>query len=62
SFANQALAAAYLLKKNLPPKVYRLPDEIDERIARLKLKAMGIGIDRLTREQKEYLSSWEVGT
>ena len=64
SFANQALAAEHLLKKGkrLENKVYPVPAAIDEMIAKLKLKAMGVKIDTLTKEQKEYLSSWEAGT
>jgi adenosylhomocysteinase len=64
SFANQALAAEYLAKdaKQLQKKVYRVPMEIDKEIARLKLKAMGVEIDTLTKEQEKYLSSWEMGT
>jgi len=64
SFANQALAAEYLLKKGkrLDKQVYGVPSAIDEMIAKLKLKSMGIKIDTLTKEQKEYLSSWEAGT
>jgi len=63
SFANQALAVEYILKHpKLEKKVYNLPLRIDERIARLKLKSMGIKIDQLTPEQKRYLSSWEIGT
>ncbi len=64
SFANQALSVRYLVKegKNLEKKVYNVPLEIDQEIARLKLKTMGIKIDRLTTEQKRYLSSWELGT
>ncbi len=64
SFSNQALAAEYLVKnrETLSKKVYTLPLEIDEEIARLKLKSMSIEIDRLTPEQKRYLSSWEKGT
>jgi adenosylhomocysteinase len=64
SFANQALAAEHLLKKGkrLEKKVYPVPAAIDEMIAKLKLKSMGITIDTLTKEQKEYLSSWEAGT
>ena len=64
SFANQALAAEYLLKKGkrLDKQVYAVPSAIDEMIAKLKLKSMGIKIDILTKEQKEYLSSWEAGT
>ncbi|MFB3924559.1 MAG: adenosylhomocysteinase [Syntrophales bacterium] len=64
SFANQALAAEYLVKnaKKLENKVYSVPERIDKEIARLKLESMGIRIDRLTAEQKRYLSSWEMGT
>ena len=64
SFANQALAAEYLVKnhKRLNKKVYRMPEEIDKEIARLKLKSMGVRIDVLTPLQKKYLSSWELGT
>jgi adenosylhomocysteinase len=64
SFANQALSAEYLVKygKNLKKKVYVVPEKIDSEIASLKLKAMGVRIDRLTPEQKKYLASWEMGT
>ncbi len=64
SFANQALASEYLVKhaKHLEPHVYPVPKEIDQEIARLKLKALGVGLDRLTPAQEKYLSSWEVGT
>jgi adenosylhomocysteinase len=64
SFANQALCAEYITKnyKNLGKKVYTVPEEIDREIARLKLKAMGIKIDTLTKEQNSYLHSWEMGT
>ena len=64
SFANQALSAEYLLKKGkrLDKEVYAVPSAIDNMIAKLKLKSMGIKIDTLTSEQKEYLSSWEAGT
>jgi adenosylhomocysteinase len=64
SFANQALSAEYLVKKGkkLENQVYGVPSSIDELIARLKLRSMGIKIDTLTKEQKEYLSSWEAGT
>jgi len=64
SFANQALAAEYLVKHHLTleRKVYQVPDEIDQEIARMKLQAMGIQIDRLTEEQEHYLASWEKGT
>jgi adenosylhomocysteinase len=64
SFANQALSAEYLVKKGktLQNIVYAVPDAIDREIARLKLKSMGIRVDRLTAEQKKYLQSWELGT
>lgn len=64
SFANQALASEYLLKEGseLRNEVYRIPGDLDEEIAALKLKAMGIEIDVLTPEQEEYLSSWTMGT
>jgi adenosylhomocysteinase len=64
SFANQSLAAEFLSRKGrkLEKKVYGVPKEIDREIARLKLDAMGIGIDRLTPEQKRYLASWQEGT
>ncbi len=64
SFANQALCAEYIAKnyKKLEKQVYKVPQDIDESIADLKLKSMGIKIDTLTPEQKKYLSSWEMGT
>ena len=64
SFANQALAAEYLVKggKGFPKAVHRVPADIDAEIARLKLEAMEIRIDTLTDEQKTYLTSWEMGT
>ncbi len=64
SFANQALSAKYIKDNHtkLGKKVYKIPDAIDENIARLKLKTMGIKIDTLTAEQKQYLASWEMGT
>jgi adenosylhomocysteinase len=64
SFANQALSAEYMVKqaKSLKVGVYKVPDKIDAMIAKLKLESMGIKIDKLTAEQKKYLSSWEVGT
>jgi adenosylhomocysteinase len=64
SFANQALAAEYLVKegKTLAKQVYTVPEKLDKEVARLKLKAMGIEIDTLTPEQEKYLSSWEMGT
>jgi adenosylhomocysteinase len=64
SFANQALSAEFMKKnyKKLENKVYRVPENIDRRIAELKLTSMGIAIDKLTAEQKKYLASWEMGT
>ena len=63
SFANQALCAEYIAKNSeLPPKVYTVPTEIDETIAKLKLECMGVTIDELTDEQKKYLAAWEMGT
>ncbi|UCH50552.1 MAG: adenosylhomocysteinase [Chloroflexota bacterium] len=64
SFANQALCLEYLVenKGKLKPKVYPVPEEIDNEVGRLKLKAMNIAIDSLTKEQKKYLESWEEGT
>jgi adenosylhomocysteinase len=64
SFANQALCAEFILghAHELEPTVYNVPPEIDEQIAELKLRAMGIEIDVLTPAQKEYLASWEAGT
>jgi len=64
SFANQALSIEYMvkLKKPLDKDVYGVPEKIDKMIAKEKLAAMGIAIDRLTAEQKKYLASWEMGT
>lgn len=64
SFANQALSLEYLVKTRgkLKPQVYPVPHEIDAEVGRLKLKSMGISIDKLTREQQKYLNSWEEGT
>jgi adenosylhomocysteinase len=64
SFSNQALSVAYLVKngRSLEKKVYPVPKEIDEEVARLKLKSLGVEIDTLTPEQEKYLSSWEEGT
>ena len=64
SFANQALGALHVYQngKNMENKVYRIPEEIDQEIARFKLESMGIKIDTLTPEQEAYLSSWEEGT
>jgi adenosylhomocysteinase len=64
SFANQALATEYAVKNasSLENKVYPVPTEIDEEIARLKLETMGVDIDSLTEEQAKYLASWDEGT
>ena len=64
SFANQALAAEYLVqnKGKLKAQVYTVPKELDQMIARLKLESMGIRIDKLTPEQEKYLTSWNEGT
>ncbi|MGA2308354.1 MAG: adenosylhomocysteinase [Candidatus Bathyarchaeia archaeon] len=63
SFANQALCAEHLAKtERMEPRVYTVPKEIDEKVAKLKLDAMGIKIDELTEEQKRYLATWETGT
>jgi adenosylhomocysteinase len=64
SFANQALSVEYIVKNadKLEKKVYGVPAEIDREIARLKLDAMGVEIDKLTPEQEKYLNSWEEGT
>ena len=64
SFANQALSAEYLVNNasKLMKKVYVVPEHIDNNIAALKLKSMGVRIDKLTAAQKKYLASWEMGT
>ena len=64
SFANQALAAEHIARNHaqLENRVYPVPKEIDREIARLKLKSMGVRIDTLTKEQQEYLASWQMGT
>jgi adenosylhomocysteinase len=64
SFANQALAAEYLVGRHgsLKKKVIRVPERIDQAIAALKLRAMGSEIDSLTDQQRRYLASWEQGT
>ncbi len=63
SFANQALCIEHLIKEPaLKPKVYSVPKKIDELVAHLKLESMNVKIDKLTKEQKEYLTSWQVGT
>ena len=64
SFANQALCLEYMVKNrgSLETKVHPVPEEIDKQVARLKLNSMGINIDSLTPEQKQYLTSWQEGT
>jgi adenosylhomocysteinase len=64
SFANQALAAEVLAKEaaKMSKSVHRLPPQVDQEIARLKLQAMGVTIDTLTAEQVHYLASWDAGT
>ena len=64
SFANQALAAEFFVKNKgaLSVQVYTISPEMDSEIARLKLVAMGVSLDRLTREQEHYLTSWQEGT
>lgn len=64
SFANQALAAEYLVKNKgqLQPGIHSIPTDVDSEIARLKLKAMGIVIDSLTADQIQYMNSWTSGT
>jgi adenosylhomocysteinase len=64
SFSNQALAAEYLVvnQDTLEPKIYTLPSEIDEQVASIKLAHLGGGLEKLTPEQREYLSGWQEGT
>jgi len=64
SFANQALAAEHMLRNgaDMSPQVYRIPEDVDKEIARIKLEAMGVQIDKLTPEQETYLNQWEEGT
>jgi adenosylhomocysteinase len=64
SFANQTLCTQYIIKKGkeLEPKVYDVPRDIDEMVARLKLASMNIRIDTLTAEQKKYIADWTAGT
>ena len=63
SFANQALCVEYLVKeRKLEPKVYSVPKQIDELVARLKLRAIGVEIDELIEEQRRYIATWEAGT
>ena len=64
SFANQALSIEYMvkLKKELAKDVYPVPERIDAAIAKEKLEAMEVTMDKVTREQKNYLASWDIGT
>ena len=64
SFANQALSAEYMVKNHvtLEKKVYSVPEALDKQVAKMKLEAMGVKIDRLTMEQEHYLASWGEGT
>jgi adenosylhomocysteinase len=64
SFANQAQAVEYLVKHHasLEKRVYAVPEELDKKVARMKLESMGVKIDRLTPEQERYLASWSEGT
>ena len=64
SFADQALCVEHIVKnaRKLEAKVYPVPADIDQNVARLKLQSLGINIDKLTREQEEYLTSWSEGT
>src|SRR5271167_3133264 len=64
SFANQALSADYMIKNHasLERRVYKVPEDLDRQVAKMKLEAMGVKIDRLTVEQESYLASWGEGT
>ncbi len=64
SFMDQSLAVEYIVKNKgkLQPKVYVLPAEVDDMVARIQLEALGVEIDKLTKEQEKYLSSWQEGT
>jgi adenosylhomocysteinase len=64
SFANQALAAEWFVKNRgkLSPKVYTLPKRLDRQVAKLKLHALAVKTDHLSREQRAYLTSWQEGT
>jgi adenosylhomocysteinase len=64
SFSVQALTSEYAVRNagKLKPQVYQVPKKVDEWVARLKLRSMGVAIDKLTAEQKHYLASWEMGT
>jgi adenosylhomocysteinase len=64
SFANQALSVKYIVEnhKKLKNEVYKVPEAIDNRVAKMKLETMGISIEKLTAEQEKYLGSWSMGT
>jgi len=64
SFANQALSCRFIVEKKgkLAKKVYKVPNFIDQKVAKLKLASLGVKIDVLTKQQKEYLQSWQIGT
>jgi len=64
SFANQALSAEYVVNNatKLAKDVHRIPADLDQEIARLKLQSMGVAIDTLTAAQRKYLASWDMGT
>jgi len=64
SFANQSLSAEFMVKNHagLEKKVYVVPKDIDDEIARLKLASMNVDCDTLTEEQAKYLASWDQGT
>jgi len=62
SFATQALTTEFMVKNKMPVDVHEVPEDIEQWIASAKLASMGINIDELTDEQKEYLASWEMGT
>ena len=64
SFSNQALAAEWLVQNDgvLEPQIYTLPPEIDALVARIKLEALGFGLEELTEDQVAYLSGWQEGT
>ncbi|TKY91291.1 MAG: adenosylhomocysteinase, partial [Candidatus Methanomarinus sp.] len=62
SFADQALSVEYIAKNKLTPGVHPVPEDIDKKVASLKLMVMGIEIDELKSHQIEYMEGWEVGT
>ena len=64
SFANQALSVDYMIKNHasLEQRVYAVPEDLDKQVAKMKLEAMGVKIDKLTPEQEHYLASWNEGT